>query len=168
MYKSPNCHCAKISIMVYFIISVGRIAVWPFTLHYVFSVPQKSCFIFHFALTNRGTYCGDVICLQVVDHFLNCLDAFFCSEVYLMVFTANMSCNLISTKHNQSMFFLSNRTNHTHSLSDTVLCTLRAAMTSGLSSEPIEKVWMGYCSFSSLASFTSVAATKLESSPPEE
>lgn len=45
--------------------------------------------------------------------------------------------------------------------------TLRAAKTSGLSSDPIENVWMGYNSFSSLASFTSVAATKLESRPPE-
>ncbi|TNN55838.1 hypothetical protein EYF80_033916 [Liparis tanakae] len=46
--------------------------------------------------------------------------------------------------------------------------TFRAAKTSGLSSEPMEKVWMGYCSCCSLASFTSVAATRLESRPPEE
>lgn len=44
--------------------------------------------------------------------------------------------------------------------------TLRAALMSGLSSDPIANVWMGYCSFFSLASFTRVAATKLESRPP--
>lgn len=44
--------------------------------------------------------------------------------------------------------------------------TLRAAATSGLSSAPMENVWTGYGSCSSLASFTSVAATRLESRPP--
>lgn len=45
-------------------------------------------------LTNRGTYGGDVIALQVKDDFLYSLDAFFCSEVHLVVFAANVSCNL--------------------------------------------------------------------------
>ncbi|KAG7225385.1 hypothetical protein INR49_027374, partial [Caranx melampygus] len=41
------------------------------------------------ALTNRGTYGGDVIGLQVKDDFLYCLDAFLCSKVHLVVFTAD-------------------------------------------------------------------------------
>lgn len=48
-------------------------------------------------LTNRGTYGGDVIGLQVKDDFLHSFDAFFCSEVHFVVFTANVSGNLTNT-----------------------------------------------------------------------
>lgn len=54
-------------------------------------------FLLHPTLTDRGTYGGDVIGLQVKDDFLHSLDAFFHSEVHLVVFTADVSCNLTNT-----------------------------------------------------------------------
>lgn len=48
------------------------------------------------ALTNRGTYGGDVIGLQVVDDILDRLDTFLNGEVHLVVFTSNVSSNLMS------------------------------------------------------------------------
>lgn len=50
-------------------------------------------------LTNRGTYGRDVIGLQVENDFLYCLDALLCTEVHLVVFTANVSCNLTNIKN---------------------------------------------------------------------
>lgn len=48
------------------------------------------------ALTNRGTYGGDVIGLQVEDDILYRLDTFLNGEVHLVVFTSNVSSNLMS------------------------------------------------------------------------
>lgn len=51
------------------------------------------------SLTDRGAYGGDVICLQVIDDFLYSLDAFFSSEVHLVVFAADVGCNLTRAEH---------------------------------------------------------------------
>ena len=136
---------------------------------------QPSSFLLHPTLTDRGTYGGDVIGLQVKDDFLHSLDAFFHSEVHLVVFTADVSCNLTNTSQRtineqqaDVLKLLNLLKGGTYDSLPSQELTLRAAIMSGLSSDPIENVWIGYCNFSSLASFTSVAATKLESRPPED
>ena len=60
-------------------------------------MPNVSCKA-SFTLTNRGTYGGDVIGLQVEDDFLYSLDAFFCGEVHLVVLAADEGGNLKNAK----------------------------------------------------------------------
>lgn len=98
----------------------------------------------------------------MVDDLLHRLDSFLDGEDHLVVLAADVSRHL--TKGQRSKVTLGQ---HRGQRSAAGL-TFRAASRSGLSSEPMEKVWRGYCSFSSLASFVRVAATRLESTPPEE
>lgn len=49
------------------------------------------------SLTHRGSYGGDVVGLQVEDDVLYSLDPFFCGEVHLVVFAADVSGDLMNT-----------------------------------------------------------------------
>lgn len=62
------------------------------------------CLQCHQILTNRGTYSCDIIGLQVIDDILYSSDAFFSSEVDLVVFATNVSCNLTNTNKNKKLF----------------------------------------------------------------
>lgn len=112
-----------------------------------------------FILTDRGADGGDVIGLQVIDDVLDGLDALLDGEVHLVVLAADVSRHLRVA--NVTLVPAKSKRRGEEP-------TFRAANTSGLLSVPMEKVWRGYCSFSSLASFMRVAETRLESSPPED
>lgn len=108
---------------------------------------QPSSFLLHPTLTDRGTYGGDVIGLQVKDDFLHSLDAFFHSEVHLVVFTADVSCNLTNTSQRtineqqaDVLKLLNLLKGGTYDSLPSQELTLRAAIMSGLSSDPIENV----------------------------